>query len=556
VLDLHVFSPDRPSFTRSVRGCTLLIGRSSTCDLSLPDRSMSRRHARVYSDGEDWYIEDLGSRNGTLVDGVPIDRPQPLEPSSVVTVGDTVIRFRAEQEQDDSPEDDLDGHTLFRPATEMLRSTSGVIDTTAPADADSLQRSVERLGILNEVHQALDRSIDLDQLLELILDRAFDYLKPDEGSVFLRKPDGEYYCAAGRSLRSTGDRHLYSRALVHQVADKGQAALVLDAAVDDRFNEAKSLVTAGVRSLVAAPLLDPDGSLGMIVLGSLLHVRQFVEEDMELLTSLASVAAMRIRNVRLAEEAEERRRLEREVALARRIQVALLPDALPDVPGYELYARNLPSRGVSGDFYKVVLREPGGQCVVQIADVSGKGMGAALLTGSLEALSAGLIDAGMAPDKVSFQVSRLLYQRTPSERYATMFLAVLEPETGKLTFVNAGHNPGLLLRADGEGEWLGSTGMPIGLLPVGTYTAEKVTLEPGDTMVLYTDGITEAEDPDLELYGEDRLRETCTRLRCEALDRLAAGVEEDVEAFIRGVPCADDRTMVLVRRKAVVGLQG
>jgi len=550
MLTLYVFAPNQPSTTRSMNGDSLVIGRASSCDLTLPDRALSRRHARVFRDGETWYVEDLGSSNGTLVDGVPIDEPKRLDANTVVTVGDSVVRLHPDPGTIEEPAVDHEGHTVFRSATELLQPAREEEDEGTTADAVSLQRSVARLRILNEVHQALDSSIGLDQLLDLILDRAFDYLRPDEGSVFLRQPDGEYYCAASRSRRSSDHRHLYSRNLVHQVADKGQAALVLDAAIDDRFNEAKSLVTAGVRSLVAAPLLDPHGSLGMIVLGSLLHVRQFVEEDMELLTSLASVAAMRIRNAHLAEEAEERRRLEREVTLARRIQMALLPDTLPEVDGYEMYARNLPSRGVSGDFYKLALHPPGNQCVVQVADVSGKGIAAALLTGSLEALSAGLIDAGIAPEKVCDQVSRLLYERTPSERYATMFLAVLEPDSGRLTYVNAGHNPGIVLRADGDSEWLGSTGMPIGLLPVGSYHAEEVTLNPADAVVLYTDGITEAENPELEMYGEDRLLSVCLRLRGEPLDRFAAGVEEELEAFVQGVPFADDRTIVLLRRSA------
>ena len=174
---------------------------------------------------------------------------------------------------------------------------------------------------------------------------------------------------------------------MQQVVEERQAALVLDAQTDERFHEAMSLLDAGVRSLVAAPLLDPGGALGLIVLGSRLTVRQFAEEDMELLASLASVAAMRIRNVHLAEEAAERKRLEQEVALAREIQVGLLPDSLPEVEGWDIVAGNIPSRGVSGDFFKVEMRHDESEVVLMLSDVSGKGIAASLLT-ALEALSA------------------------------------------------------------------------------------------------------------------------------------------------------------------------
>jgi serine phosphatase RsbU (regulator of sigma subunit) len=334
------------------------------------------------------------------------------------------------------------------------------------------------------------------------------------------------------------------------VAEKGLAALVLDTQLDSRFKEAASLMSAGFRSLVAAPLLDPEGSLGMIVLGSRINVRQFREEDMELLTSLASVAAMRIRNVRLAEEAAERRRLEKEVKLARAIQIALLPSTLPSLESYALHAGNLPSQGVSGDFYKVLLRDEGRELVLLVADVSGKGIGASLLTGALEALSAAPIDGGAPPDEVCRQVSRLLFERTPPEKFATAFLVTLKLEDGTLTYANAGHNPGLVLRRDGTPEWLEATGLPVGVLPAVNYTASTVRLDPGDTLVLYTDGITEAMNPAEEEYGSERLLEVCDGHRGDGLVALAEAIEDDLESFADGVPFADDRTLVLLRRLA------
>jgi serine phosphatase RsbU (regulator of sigma subunit) len=469
----------------------------------------------------------------------------------VLQIGSTSVTLReaARPVSDDSRKPPTtDSHTIFRSAADLLREPEEIRTDSVTPMGEGLRRYADRLRLLTEVNQALDRIISLEELLDLILDRAFDHLRPEEAAIYLRSDDGSYACAASRSVGKGDPDMLSSKNLMEQVVEGRQAALVLDAQTDERFNEAMSLLDAGVRSLVAAPLLDPDGTLGLIVLGSRLTLRQFEEDDMELLASLASVAAMRIRNVHLAEEAEAHRRLEQEVALAREIQVSLLPDALPEVEGWDIVAGNIPSRGVSGDFFKVELRHDESEVVLMLSDVSGKGIGASLLTASLEALSAGPIHDGVPVEVIFRSVSHLLFDRTPPEKYATSFLASVEPNTGFLRYCNAGHNPGLLLRADGSTEWLESTGMPLGILPEGVFTAEEKTLEVGDTLILYTDGITEPEDPDEEEYGQDRLEAVCVKNREEPIAEIMAAIEKDLYDFVRGVPFLDDRTLVLIRR--------
>lgn len=547
-ISLRVIPTTGLSYERQPEGDEVIIGRSSEAGVAVPDPSMSRRHARLFRNGDEWLVEDLGSRNGTILNGRPIGAPTPVGIGTSLLIGGTTIEIlKASGRSASSIEAGLAGHTVFRSAAELLREPNEVFSGVSVADDDVLRRHAARLKVLNEVHQALDRSMALDELLELILDRAFDNLRPEEGTIFLKGDDGEYYRAATRSTKEGRPRTLYSRNLVRQVVEEGQAALVLDTSADERFNQAMSLLDAGVRSLVAAPLLDPAGALGMIVLGSTLGIRQFTEGDMELLTSLASVAAMRIRNTRLAEEALERERLERDVALARQIQVGLLPEAMPEIAGWQLHADNIPSRGVSGDFYTVEVSDDG-RCAVLVADVSGKGIAASLLTASLEALVAGPIHDGLAPEEICGRVSHLLFERTPPEKFATGFLAFFDPSTAVFRYCNAGHNPGIVMRSAGSVEMLSSTGLPLGMLPTGVYGAEEIHLEAGDTVVLYTDGITEAANPDEEEYGEERLAELCLHHRGEDLERLAEIIARDQDEFTRGVPFVDDRTLVMVRR--------
>ena len=544
---LHVQPASGQPFDHPFDGDSLIIGRSSSSDLTLADQFLSRQHARLFREGGDLLVEDLGSRNGTLLNGRPIRQPTKVSPGDMIRLSGSAITVQEGDGPMSQQSTELDlGHTVLRPASALVESatSSGVSDIR---ETEQLRQYADRLKVLNEVHGALSTSIELDELFELILDRVFEHLKPEQGVIYLRNPDGTVYPAASRAVSGGETEHLYSETLIREVTEKGMAALVLDAQTDERFAEAKSILISGVRSILAAPLYDPAGSLGMIALNSRVHVRQFAEADMELLTSLASVAALRIRNVALAEEAAQRRVLEEELALARRIQVALLPDNLPEFPGYELYGGNIPSRGVSGDFYEIVPRAEGQELVIFIADVSGKGMAASLLTATLEALTAGAIDGGDSPDDIFEKVSKRLYKRTPPEKYATAFMASLD-QAGKIGFANAGHNEGILVRASGEVEHLLTTGMPLGIMPMGEYKLTPLELAPGDSLVLYTDGIVEATDPSDEEYGLERLSDICSKNAQSPPEEMASAIEEHLDDFVQGVPFADDRTLVIVRR--------
>jgi serine phosphatase RsbU (regulator of sigma subunit)/pSer/pThr/pTyr-binding forkhead associated (FHA) protein len=543
-LRLRIVSADGRRFDHEVEGDSLVIGRSSRADLALADRAMSREHARIRKDDDGWSLEDLGSHNGTRLNEVPIEGSRRLRDADSISVGGSVLVVEIQGEEG-SPSGDS---VIYRSARELLQSASGSTDVSgigAPG-----RKAADRLHMLNQVNQALASSISLEELLELILDRAFEHLKPQEAAIYLRDAVGNDVCAARRSIKGRESRPMHSKSLLHEVIDKGMVAHVVDSAMDERFAASKSLMMSGLRSFIAAPLLDAQGALGMIVVGAALGVRSFRDEDLELLVSLASVAALRIRNVRLVAEAMERQKLEQEVRLARQIQVALLPSSLPEVPGWELYGGNLPSRGVSGDFYKVLFRGDGTTCAILVADVSGKGVAASLLTASLEALSALPLEGNDPPDRICEQVGKLLHQRTPPEKYATAFLGILEPATGRMRWTNAGHNPALLLRAGGETEWLKSNGVPLGLLPGAKYKEGESTLQPGDAVLIYTDGITEALNPEDEEYGETGLQEAAGRHGHLSVREMAANLEKDLDAFARGVPFHDDRTLVIIRRSA------
>ncbi len=547
-MKLKVEPADGPEFERTLDRDSLVIGRASSSDLALADPFLSRHHARLYAENGALMVEDLGSRNGTEVNGRAITGPTEVRAGDVLRVSGSHIRL-VDETQPRSPEPPSESDlfsTIFRPAAELIREVE--TDTSqANVGADELRRYADRLRLLNEIHEALGRSMELDDLLHMILERAFEHLQPENGTVFLRDDEGNFRRAASRPLQAENEIPL-SKHLVDEVCGKGMAALVLDAETDARFSAAQSIIMSGMRSVLAAPLLDEDKALGMIVLSSSASVRQFQEEDMELLASLGSVAALKIRNAALVEEAAARRKLEEDLALARRIQESILPDSLPEWEGFELYAVNEPSRGVSGDWYQLSVREDRDECVLFCVDVSGKGSAAALLTASLEALSAAPIESGESPQEVSTQVSRRLHRRSPPEKYATAFLAIISADREEVTYTNAGHNPGFLLHADGRVDELTASGMPLGLVPNSEYTQQTCHMESGDLLFLYTDGITEAEDPAEQEYGEERLIEFLRARRTLPLEEIADQLHDEIEGFTQGAPPTDDRTVIIARK--------
>ncbi len=537
-----------PRTVREVDGDRLVVGRGAECDVLIPDQRVSRQHLRLERRGDELWVEDLGSRGGTRLNGRPLAGSARLADRDLLELSEeSRITVRAGRGATvASPGATAPSGTVFRDAASMLVQRA---DLEATHSAEELRRHAERLHLITEVHRALTESLSRDALLEMILDRTFATLRPEQAAVLLIDREGGLAESVSRPPGLDSDSVFFSRSLLREVTERRQAALVLDASADERFAGAASILDSGVRSVLAAPLLTPEGVLGMLVLSSRLRVRQFGEDDLQLLVALSSAAALHLRNLDLAAEAAERRVLAAELELARRIQLALLPARLPEVAGYELLAGNVPSRGVSGDLYTVDVHPERGVVTFLVCDVSGKGMAASLLGASIEALAVGPIEVGHPPDEICLLVSRRLFARTPPEKYATGFVAQLDPAAHRLAWANAGHNNALLLRRGGTVERLAATGPPLGVLAAAAFSARETAFEPGDLLVVYTDGITEAADPDDEEFGIERLADVTLRHRAAPLAELRGAVEGALDEFVRGVPYADDRTLLFLRRR-------
>jgi serine phosphatase RsbU (regulator of sigma subunit) len=268
-----------------------------------------------------------------------------------------------------------------------------------------------------------------------------------------------------------------------------------------------------------------------------------------LLTLIAGVAAIRIENVRLLEVQQEQIRLANELVLASEIQLRLHPDNTPPIPGYDLIGVSFPCYEVGGDYYDFIEKRDG-RYVIALGDVSGKGTGAALLMSSVHAAVRAHTRTRLSASEIVSEINQYIYDNTPANRFVTLFYSELDPRSNQLTYINAGHNSPLLVRASGEITRLDIGGFPVGITPFGDYREGWVELEPGDVLVIYSDGASESLDEAGEEFGEARLIEIVQKNR----GRTAAGVRDRIDEaltrFVGKAKSVDDLTLVILKRKS------
>jgi serine phosphatase RsbU (regulator of sigma subunit) len=332
-----------------------------------------------------------------------------------------------------------------------------------------------------------------------------------------------------------------------RVIQSKESLLVRDAQVDQNFKEHVSIVEHKVRSMMAVPLQTNDRVIGLIYVDSPHLVREFTREDLNLLTVMANVAAIRIEHARLNEIEEAERAMAKEMEQAALIQNALLPSAPPTVAGLDIAGKTIPCRTVGGDYFDYITF-PDGRVGMLVGDVAGKGLPASLLMSSLQARVHVLFeDADSLAHKIE-RLNKAVCAKCPDNRFITFFMTVMDPATGALVYTNAGHNPPLLVRASSALEVLPGGGTILGILPMATYQEERMRMEPGDVLVLYSDGVTEAVNPDGEDFGEQRLGELVASMPNRTASEIVEAIASAVTSFTEGAPAADDITVVVARR--------
>jgi phosphoserine phosphatase RsbU/P len=518
-----------------LRGKITVVGRDPACDIVVATPRTSARHAMLVRTGDTWSVEDLDSVNGTYVNGRRIHERTPLHPGDRLELHGLTATFHPDA---GDAGDATDTTQAARPPAiqASLDLTSGLRVEVDPAT---------KLRALLEITRNLGGTLDLQQVLPKILESLFTlFPQADRGFVLLRDPDtGQLVPRAVHERRDEGGgRRAYSQTIVNHALVSGQAVLSADTGADQRFDPSQSIRMLQIRSTMCVPLLGQAGArLGVIEIDTKDRLHPFRAEDLHVLASAATQAA---RAVELAGWHREQRDLE----AATRIQKSFLPSERPQLPGLQFFDHYVPARHVGGDYYDYV-RLPGDRLAVAIGDVSGKGVSAALLMARLSAAARFALATAPTLAQAVRELNTTLIRPGTEDQFVTFLVLVLDLAHWSITLVNAGHLPPLLGRAAGQAvEEVGepAAGLPLGVLD-RPYEEVTVPLAPGDLVLLYTDGVTEARSPTGELYGMSRLRAAAQTAPPQA-ESLGTAVLADVQRFAAGRPPGDDVTLVCFGR--------
>lgn len=526
------------------------IGRSARSDLCIPDAFASRLHAEVRQEGDHFFLHDLGSANGTRYNGTPVKGSVQLVSGGEIQIGETSIIF------DHNASGSLPAATLITDRTAALDPSqtislqSGRIPTTELLKGQFSSRN-ELLGLISKVGVALLSASGLKETLDQVASLVFEAVPAERCVIMLRDDEAEdkMKVMVARIRGSEGDLKevRISHSVMAEVLKNGRSVLTANAQSDPRF-ASQTVMLQGIRSVLAVPLcVDERNIFGLIYADSPTYEATFTEEHLNILTTLASVASIRVENATLLEERMERERMEHELELATEIQQRFQPSAPPELSGYQFQGISFSCYEIGGDYYDFI-PTCDGKMIVALGDVSGKGTAAALLMSSLHAAIHAQVAAQNSLYETVCSVNRYLAENTPANRFVTLFIGELDPETNEMTYVNAGHNPPLFGSADGGMQTLDSGGLPLGLMGMADYEVGKISLGEGDVLVVYSDGVSEATNSRDEEFGMDRLKNAVKSNIKSSASGIRDRIESTLSTFTENCPANDDITLLIVKR--------
>ena len=516
-----------------------VVGRQSDCDIPILDTAVSRKHAELTVEQGEVKVRDLGSTNGSFLNGTRFTDEVGVKPGDRLRFGHVNL-------------------TLLKGGTSILSnqfapegSVPATLTTTfQEIRAETRENQTEQiLAALHEAGQMLSQRIELKALYQGMVDFLARFIKASRILILEKETDeGDVNILASRLMGSVADEPLkMSRTFMKAIVTDGQSILTKDASLDQRFSAHESIIQSGVIGAMGAPLFDNDRILGAIYVDSKIPGIEYTAENLKLLTLLANMIAVKITNSRLEESELALKEIQRELAVAERIQRSLLPQQVPVADGYRIFCHQTPCSEVGGDLYDIRLLSDG-RMWIALGDVTGHGVGAAILMSHVMAGLQILEDAGHAPLELVHRLETHLLQHVQSGQFVTLFVGILDPATGHLQYVNAGHNPPLILR-DGKRAELPSTGMAVAMLPGQKRTTAEVTLAPGETLLVFSDGIPETQQGEKQ-FDEERFYPFLDEARAGGYDADTLGRKllDEVTAFRGDGPVGDDLTLVVVER--------
>ncbi len=414
-----------------------------------------------------------------------------------------------------------------------------------------LREAINELSILNDIAIAISSVSSLDEVISLIVKKCIKHLDARQCTVTLLEEEDENapFRTFVRELDTSGEMKPFK--LDSQIAGwmiKNKKALVVNDINNDRRFHLDSGSRGVITSMLCAPLTHKGKLIGSINLFNKKSKDGFTEENKRLLSIIASQSAQVIKNARLLEDEKAYRALMEEMKLAYNIQMELLPSENPVIENYDIAGRSIPAKAVGGDYYDFIKTGPG-NLIFCIGDVVGKGMPAALLMSNIQATLRGQVENNFSPGVVMTRSNSLLFRSTDAGKFVTFFLATLDPSSHRIDYCNAGHEYPLLFRNNGQVEELETEGLVLGAIENFNFGEGNTGLEPGEILLLYSDGVTEAFNPEGEQFGLERLKKVIEKCREYCSEDILSEVVSAIRDFADGREQSDDITLIIIRRK-------
>ena len=572
-----------------IKETPVTIGRHPDCEIQLDDASASRYHAKITLDNGQYYVQDLNSRNGTALNNGVVAKPTRIFDRAQIKIGDSTLLFTLEDPtsgatssqaqapasstHDQMVEPVLAGSTLrqaqatiSKPFSKHLKSI--FLDEDAETlDNPSILSQLEvpshfqrvhnhtspeqKLVALTKITHALSESVERNQVLTKILDFLLElFINADRGFIILQDENGELEPVGWKSRYAVEDEKIHiSKTVIKQVIESKRPMLSSDAAIDDRFDFAQSIVDFEIRSLMCAPMINSkDEVIGVIHLDTVKESVAFNEEDLETLTTIALQASLAVQKSDLFEAAKRSESLKLDLQVANEIQRKFLPQHGIKNDRYDFFSYYRPMEQVGGDYFDYVKLD-GNRVGIVVADVVGHGIAAALLMAKVSAESRFALATCKSAEE-AIQAMNTNLSDLKIDRFVTLALALVDFEENKMTIVNAGHMPPLLRNKAGEYRSLAEreAGIPLGIANGFQYESLEVTLEVGDVVTMYTDGVNEAMNASDEQLTTARLVDELKQAQCKTPQTICEQIVKIVSRHAGNTPAIDDMCAVCFGR--------
>jgi len=541
---LYWLGPDGQENNFPLVASEVLIGRKSDADVVLNNQHVSRHHAKLVKTDEGYTLQDLGSTHGTFVNESRVEQKL-LKHGDKISLGKDRIdlHYFTVESKPAKPVTKTDTTQIFERSLIDL----GVVLPSGSSD-------LEKISCILDFQYQWEQMFTPETAFQKILESALKISGAERGFVLVREGNKYGYASGmdGQGRNLSLSHFKTSHTVVDEMVSKGAPVFIVEG-LDNRYKEQASIVAMNLRAVACLPLMgipaqaDTPSILGILYLDSTKKMHSLSGLDQRILNKLAVEAGNVLERVEMIKTIEQRKKLEQELTLAEETQRSLLPAALPSIQQVRIHAFSKPTRYVGGDFYDFVELESG-ELFGVIADVSGKGVSASLLSSMLLGCLQMQMRAGLPLDEAMNRLNRFLCEKSSSSRFATMFSFTLGPD-GRGRYISAGHNPTFLFRAaTGQIEELTSNNMIVGAFQFATYEAATLNMNPGDVLLAYSDGLTEAENPQGEMLGEEAVKKVILAAAPTGSQQLEQKLLANIQSFTAGRSLTDDITLIIVER--------